>query len=180
MKKLIALLFVTVLFALPLSADDLPNPPAGFGWQKVPAIKASFLKPDGWFFREEVQKGTQAYFITKEDISKTGEFNTGLTLNVFHLKSDSAVERGKLLIDNMASKHNVKSWSHTVGPFQEFGCDLKDTDATGTTIMHALTVANPKTNTLYLFMFESPEADWPAAWKLGKPIMDTLALDDEY
>jgi hypothetical protein len=40
-------------------------------------------------------------------------------------------------------------------------------------------VANPKTNTLYLIIFESPEAEWDMAWKAGQKIMDTLALDDE-
>jgi len=44
--------------------------------------------------------------------------------------------------------------------------------------MHYLTVANTQTNTLYFFIFESPVADWDAAWKLGKQIMDNLALDD--
>jgi hypothetical protein len=52
------------------------------------------------------------------------------------------------------------------------------TDASGTFVMHALTIANPKTNTLYLFMFESPSATWDEAWMLGKQIMDTLAIDD--
>jgi hypothetical protein len=46
-------------------------------------------------------------------------------------------------------------------------------------MMHALTVANSKTNTLYLFMFESPVASWDTAWKLGQQIMDALAIDDE-
>jgi len=41
--------------------------------------------------------------------------------------------------------------------------------------LHArLTVANPKTNTLYLFIFESPIAGWMKAWKIGKQILDTL------
>ena len=55
----------------------------------------------------------------------------------------------------------------------------KDTDSTGTVVMQALTVANPKTNTLYLFVFESPESEWEDAWKTGKQIMDMLAIDDE-
>jgi hypothetical protein len=45
--------------------------------------------------------------------------------------------------------------------------------------VHNLTVANPKTNTLYLFIFESPVSEWDNAWKLGKQIMDDLAIDDE-
>ena len=178
-KKLAILALAAALAAQPLRAVDHAKPPSGFTWQEIPELKAAFLKPDGWFFKEETSKGATAYFITKEDISKGGEFSTGLTVNVFHLKQDSAIDHGKALIENMAAQHHEKSWSRSQGLFQEFGCQMKDTDATGTTVMSALTVANPKTNTLYLFIFESTEANWDEAWKLGKPMMDSLAIDNE-
>jgi hypothetical protein len=54
-----------------------------------------------------------------------------------------------------------------------------DTDASGTIMMRALTIANPKTNTLYLFIFESPIDNRDEAWKLGKQIIDNLAIDDD-
>jgi hypothetical protein len=177
-KRYVFLALVVVIITQTLHAIVLPKAPSGFTWQEVPELKAAFLKPDGWFFKREDSKGTLAYFVTQEDLATNGQFDTGLTVNVFRLKQDSAVERGKAMIDQMASQHNVKTVSRTVGPFQEFGCDLKDTDAGGTIVMHALTVANPKTNTLYLFIFESPAATWDAAWKLGQQIMDTLAIDD--
>jgi hypothetical protein len=118
-------------------------------------------------------------FHYKEDLNKNDRFDTGLTVNVFSFKKDSAVDHGKALIDNMASQHHVEMWSRAFGPFQEFGCELKDTDATGTIMMHALTIANPKTNKLYLFTFESPASSWDEAWKIGKQIMDSLAIDDD-
>ena len=55
----------------------------------------------------------------------------------------------------------------------------RDTDASGTTVVQALMVANPKTNTLYLFIFESPEANWDSDWKIDKQILDSLVIDDE-
>jgi hypothetical protein len=164
--------------ALVAKAMDLPKPPPGFSWQEIPELKAAFLKPDGWSFKREEGKGTLAYFITKQDISKGGEFQTGLTVNVFHLKTDSAADRAQALIAQMADQHHVRSTAYQAGPFLEFACDLKDTDATGTIVMHALTIANPKTNTMYLFIFESPEADWDAAWKIGEQMILTLAIDD--
>lgn len=179
MKKILLFAFIAALFVCPLSSMELPKVPTGFTWQEIPELKAAFLKPERWFFKQESSKGTNAYFITKEDINKTGQFNTGLTVNVFRLKHESAVERGKSLIEGMATQHNVKTSSRVFGPFQEFSCELRDTDANGTILMYALTVANPKTNTLYLFVFESPESSWDAEWKLGKQILDTLALDDE-
>ena len=170
---------VVALFTPSLHAIDLSKAPSGFTWQEVPELKAAFLKPYGWFFKRESSKGPMAYFITQEDLSKNGEFATGLTVNVFHLGDKTAVERGKAIINQMASQHHVNAQARTLGPFQEFACELMDTDASGTTEMHALTVANPKTNTLYLFIFESPVATWDAAWKLGQQMMDMLAIDDE-
>jgi len=179
MKRIASLALAASVLVQSLRAIDLPKPPPGFTWQEVPELKTAFLKPDGWFFKKEMGNGTLAYFITKEDLGRNGQLNAGLTVNVFHLKRDSAVDHGKDLIDKMATQHRVKSWNQSLGQFQEFGCLLKDTHASGTTVIHALTVANPKTNTLYLLMFESPESDSDTAWKLGKQIMDALALDDD-
>lgn len=179
MKKAVILIFLALLTVQTVSAIDLPSPPSGFVWQEIPELKAAIPRPNGWFFKREEQKGTQAYFITKENIDKNGRFQTGLTVNVFHLKKDSAVEKGKHLIDQMAAAKHGENWAQDAGPFKEFGCLTKDTDPSGTSVMHSLAVANPKTNTLYLFIFESPEPDWDSAWKTGRQIMDTLALDDE-
>lgn len=49
----------------------------------------------------------------------------------------------------------------------------------GTSIVHTLMVANPKTGTLYLFGFEAPVAGWTDAWTKGEKIMESLAVDDE-
>ena len=116
-KKFVLLSFVVALFAQTLRAMELPKAPPGFTWQEIPEMKAAFLKPENWFFKREVDKGTLAYFITKEDIIKSGQFDTGLTVNVFRLKQDSAVERGKAMIDKMASENHGKKWTQLVGPF---------------------------------------------------------------
>jgi len=39
----------------------------------VSELKAAFLRPQAWFFKREEQKGTLAYFITKEEIVQGGE-----------------------------------------------------------------------------------------------------------
>jgi hypothetical protein len=179
MKKFFLLTLFATLFVYAVPAIDLPPPPTGFTWQEIPELKAAILRPDGWFFRREQNKGTLAYFITKENIEKNGEFQTGLTVNVFRLKKDTAVEKGKDFIEQLATKKHGEKWTREVGPFKEFGCLTRDTDSSGTTVVQTLMVANPKTNTLYLLIFESPESEWDSAWKIGKQILDTLAIDDE-
>ena len=141
MTKLV-LLAPLALFAVlsvqTIAAVDVPPPPPGFTWQEVPELKAAFLKPNDWFFKREEQNGTLAFFITKENIDKNGQFQTGLTVNVFHLKKDPAVERGKYMIDQLATTKHVEEWTPDVGPFREFGCLAKDTDSTGTVVMQTL------------------------------------------
>lgn len=173
------LTLLAALFAYPGPATDLPAPPAGFAWQEIPELKAAFLRPNGWFFKREEGKGTLAYFITRESIENGGEFQTGLTVNVFLHKKDSAVESARYYVDQLTAKKHGEKWARDVGPFKEFGCLTKDTDASGTTVVQTLMVANPKTNTLYLFLFESPQANWDSAWKIGKPIIDSLVIDDK-
>ena len=180
MKRFSLVAVFVCLFLNTLAARELPPPPAGFTWQEVAELKAAFLRPNGWYFKREKNKETTAYFITKENIENNGEFQTGLTINVFRLKKDNAVEKGKSFIDQLATSKRGEKWAKDVGPFKEFGCLTRDTDASGTTVVQTLMVANPKTNSLYLFIFESPEASWDSAWKIGKQILDSLAIDEGF
>ena len=71
MTRLAKFVLLTV-FAVPsvhrvAVAIDVPPPPPGFSGQEIAELKAAFLKPNGWSFKREEQKGTLAYFITKED-----------------------------------------------------------------------------------------------------------------
>jgi hypothetical protein len=174
-KKLLLTALASLGLMVPLLAADLPRPPPGFTWQQISELKAALLKPDGRFFKHEEQKGTLVYFITKESIVQGGDFSTGLTVNVFRGLKEPAVEHGRALIEQIASQTHGDKWARTFGPFQEFSCNARDSES----VMRYLAVANPKTNTLYLFIFESPVSDWDSAWKLGKEIMDNLAIDDD-
>ena len=182
MKKVLLVGLFATLFVRALSAADRPPLPPGFSWQELPAIHAIFLKPDGWFFHQEMDNGTLAYFISKEDISKSGEFQTGLTINVFpKLRQGSAIDRGRALVDNLVAKHpGSNHWDRRIGPFQEYGCNVTDTDQSGTTVTSTYVLANPKTNTLYLLIFESPQSTWDTYAQIEKQVMSTMSLDDSF
>jgi hypothetical protein len=172
---------LSLALAVSVHAIDLPQASNGFSWKEIPEIKAAFLMPNGWHFKRHVQDGTLAFFITQEDIDKEGRFNTGLTVNVFRrAKPGTAVEYAKAFIGRMAAtNHAGDVWARQFGPLQGFGCRFRKTTAPGTPIVHALLVANPKTGTLYLFLFEAPEAQWTDAWVKGELMMNSLAIDDE-
>jgi hypothetical protein len=156
---------------------DLPKPPAGFHWQRADEVKAAFLVPDTWHFKRESQSTTFAYFATREDISKEGSFRTGLSVNVTpHLQGRDAAEYAKGFIAAFqVGKKTRKVWDPSKGPFVGAACVVEDEQA----VMYAMMIANPKTNTLYLFMFEAPKAEWDSAWQIGEQMTRFLLLDDE-
>jgi len=181
MKKALLLVILAVITPA-LFATDRPALPPGFSWQEIPEIHSTFLRPNGWFFRQETDKGTRAFFITKEDISGGGSFHTGLTINVFpHLREGSALDQGKALVDKIVAQHpRANHWNRQTGPFEVFGCLVTDTDNSGTSTVMTYVLANPKTNTLYLLIFESPELAWSENSEIGKQIMSTMSLDDKF
>lgn len=156
---------------------ELPPAAPGFHWQRVDEIKGAFLVPNGWHFKREAKAETLGYFASRENVDISGKFLVGLTVNVMpRLKRRDAVASAYELIEGFAAgKRLIRSWDASMGPFVGAGCLVQDE----TTVMHVLTVANPKTNTLYLFIFEAPSSEWEKAWTLGDKMMKRLLLDDE-
>ncbi|HUM14904.1 MAG TPA: hypothetical protein VL086_04375 [Candidatus Nitrosotalea sp.] len=178
--KLIGML-LSLICVVPVHAMDLPAPPGGFSWREVPEIKAAFLVPSGWQFRRQTQGSTLAIFITPEGFDKDGQFSTGLTINVLrNAKPGTTVEYAHGFIARLAAdKRTGEVWARQFGPMKAYGCRFKTQTGVGTSIVHTLMVANPKTGTLYLFGFEAPVAGWTDAWTKGEKIMESLAVDDE-
>jgi hypothetical protein len=75
----------------------------------------------------------------------------------------------------------LPGWDSETGPMVAYGCQVRSKEKPPPPIiMHVLVIANTRTNRLYVYIFKSPEKQWPAAWKLGEQIMDLLVLDDEF
>jgi hypothetical protein len=180
-RTALALLFF--LFAAAFSsAQDLPPAPKGFSWIRLPEIKGALLSPNGWHFMKEEKQGTIAYFITEQNIKKEGRFQTGLSLNVIPpRKSSPAKEYAAAYIGKVAKENELlQIWDTQAGALAGYGCRVRTKDKSrGPLILHTLMLANTRTNRLYLFVFESPEKEWTAAWKLGEQMMTMLVLDDE-
>jgi hypothetical protein len=183
MKVVIALAIAT--FATYSYAEDkLPEPPDGYAWQKLSPIKSYVLKPDGWFFKESKKGETDGFFVTKEDINKAGSFKTGLTVNrIPDIPKKSGLKPSDYaagLAVAAAAQHKLKdkgAWEK--GPFKSVKFTFVDApkDKESITIYH-LTIANDKTGTLLLLIFEAPTKDWDEAWKKGETILKKLLLDD--
>ncbi|HEY4231421.1 MAG TPA: hypothetical protein VGO79_14730 [Thermoanaerobaculia bacterium] len=156
-----------------------PKAPAGFAWKNVASIKAAFLLPDGWFFKEELRKDVRGIFLSKENIDQKGKFDTGLTINVFKNKKDAPARARQYIAEQAQVGDVVNLWEAENGALKLYGARLHITRDPPAFTEHVLAIGNSKTDTLYILMFESPDATWDEAWKKGEVILGNFRLDDE-
>jgi hypothetical protein len=159
---------------------NLPPAPDGFSWERLPVIRATVLRPKGWFFKHEGNKATQAYFVTKESIEKGGKYETGLTIQAMRMrkgvKPSQFAEKYAETIVKSGQVDVEKTWKAEGGPFQTLGSRYV-THGDPPHHQQSLLIANDKTGTLYIILFESPQSQWDEAWKLGQPMLKQLLLD---
>ena len=187
--------FLSVLAALLLGCGSvayaqkynvpLAAAPAGFSWQPLPASKAALPLPDGWYYQAETPKGGATYYLTQEPIGETGEYQTGLSLQVVRKARTQtkrpAPEYAELLMMRTGfgrGQQQLEKASSAEGPWHKWTVRYRDAppDADAR-IVYQLALANAKTDTLYLLTFESPEKEWADAWKLGEVMVRELVLD---
>jgi len=183
MRTLILLSFLLSVFCH--AQESLPPAPMGYSWQRLPAIKSVLLKPEGWFYKESKKGTTDGFFITKQDISKSGAFTTGLTLNCIRevpKKSGKVPSRyAQEMADAAASKYNLAERSSSEqGPFRAVRFRYVDAPAGKESItVNQVLIANDKTGTLFMAIFEAPTKTWDEAWKTGEVLLKKMLLDDE-
>lgn len=175
--------------ALPALAEDapLPAPPEGFRWQHLEPVKANFLLPEGWFYRQEVNQGTLAYFITETEIVEGALFDTGLSINVIPQASQrtggiAAPDYARAYIAQCSKTYAGSiAWQFEQDMFRGYGCEFSTEPQPGARItMHTLAIGNVDTDTLYILWFESPAEEWAVAWQTGERLMSLFSLEDTY
>ena len=190
MVRLCFILFIVVTqLARPASAQHYNVPlgpaPAGFSWQALPESKAAMPLPAGWYYRADGPKGAPTYYLTEEEMGETGEFQTGLSLQVVRKAKAKtgrpASEYAELLMMRTgfgAGQHQLEKDASVDGPFYKRTVRYRDAPPEAEPRMvYQMALANAKTDTLYLLTFESPEKDWPETWKLGQLMLRELVLD---
>jgi hypothetical protein len=187
--NILLVLFVAVSSAANGGVSGHAKPPKGFSWKRFEGIRALLLVPRGWHVKMEKKNQNESFiFITRDKMEKEGGFSTGLSLNTIRnvpsvfgvLPSEYATA---LLIDKMQGDRESKD----VGPAPEDrrfkgykGFFRFGSEQTGKTVQYVIALGNDATGTLYVFTFESPEAEWEEAWKTGAVILNNLVLDDKY
>lgn len=182
-------LLILLLLALPAAAQRydvrLTSPPAGFAWQPLPEAKAALPLPAGWHYHAEGTKAAPTYYLTPEPMDESGEFATGLSVQVVRkAKAQTrhpAAEYAELLLLRAGygpGRQRLADTATVAGPWHRRAVRYREAapDAEPR-IIYQLALANARTDTLYLLTFESPEKDWPAAWALGQVMVREWVLD---
>ncbi|MDO7854013.1 hypothetical protein [Hymenobacter convexus] len=182
-----------LLLMRPATAQTSPPPtasrsvaaPVGYNWQLLPEVNAAVLKPFTWNYKAEASRDAQAYFVTREKIVGNGQFQTGLSLNVVRRIS----VRSKQAADAYARAFSARTGrgagmqvlgqeTKAQGPLRLYGVRYRVANAgANAKIIQQWAIANTTTDTFYLLLFESPEKDWPLAWKFGEEMIKQLRLD---
>ena len=159
--------------------------PVGYNWQLLPEVNGAVLKPFTWNYKAEASRDAQAYFVTREKIMPGKQFQTGMSLNV--VRQISA--RSKQPADAYARAFTARSGraagqqvlgqeTKAQGPLRLYGVRYRVANAgANAKIIQQWAIANTTTDTFYLLLFESPEKDWPLAWKFGEEMIKQLRLD---
>jgi hypothetical protein len=163
------------------SGTGLPPTPEGFSWFESTSGVGTFLKPEGWFSKEETVNNTNAVFITKENVEAYGKFTTGMTVNKFNNWSQSNNSKPSQYAAAFAAKSAAsgKVLINTIvkGNQDDMHVARVLSDNAGTpTIVHNLAIGIDSKDEVYLIIYESPESDWEANYKQGREMLNFFFL----
>ena len=182
-KRLLVVLLMLCLTASVAFSGQMPNAPEGYKWYESKHGVGTFLKPKGWYIKEDETKGTKALFITKQKIKKNGVFVTGLTVNQvpdFHKntgKIPSEYAKG-FIAQLIKSNKAIKVFNLPRGKTVMHGAQIQTTGDGLTTRMHYLAFGNDVEDKLYLIWFEAPEITWDDDFRKAAPILNMFILGE--
>jgi hypothetical protein len=166
-----------------------PEPPKWFKWQELKEIQGAVLLPDGWHFNKVSNEDTLAYRVTKEDLKKEKVFLTGFTINVTrNVKTKTnltAPDYAVYFVDNYTKGAEIvdEPKMSEAGELKRVTCQvikkLPDVDKEKLFRLRVTTLANPKTDTLYILIFGAPKDQWEQAYKIGEKLFNPILLHSD-
>ena len=166
------------LIAVPAWGNDWGELPPGYTWYENEAMRVAIPVPDGWHVKVEAHDGTQALFVSKEDIAAEGQFQTGFTLNYFEQfsKRESAGPTrfaAAFVLQIQKTKEVVQEpWVEKLEQgITGIGIRWRD-PRNSPALVHYYLISDDAEDSLRLSIFEAPEAQWEQAWKHGAVMLD--------
>jgi hypothetical protein len=183
-RLLAAILLVSFPILAALGADDdLPPPPPGFQWYDTKNGVGAFLRPDGWFVKEESRGATNAVFISRENIDSTGRFVVGLTVNEFtHISARGGAKPSafaRSYASQLAQTMEVLKSDVVEGNASDMHVvRVKGNNGGVSTIAHHIAIGNDARDSAYIIIFEAPENEWDAAMEQGGLMLNFFFLGE--
>ncbi|WKZ30632.1 MAG: hypothetical protein QY314_02555 [Candidatus Dojkabacteria bacterium] len=158
------------------------TPPSGFTWYSCPTISVWSLRPAGWYTYEEAKDGVFSCYITREQITATQQYQTGLSINVYtnvlSKYGQKASLHAKTVADNFENLGTVTGRTPVTDPdFSGYSLFISS-NVGGTVVNQYIAVlGNDDANKLYLIAFESRENTWDTQWATyGKVMIPEIVL----
>jgi len=174
----LALLAVSAFAA---TAQDLPRPPAGFTWERLPEIKGAVLRPAGWRLAPDRTGQGWGYRISETGKGDPASVEIHVLLGLGPTPArDAAQFASDFLAQMSASFRAERTWGgsrETYAMRAGFFADNQDVKSPRKAFLQVL--VDQKTRTLVVVSFASPARDWDEEWKIGEAVCENLILPDE-
>ena len=170
-----------LLVANPEIAHARPTAPAGFTWYEATNGVGTFLRPDGWFIKEETKNGTKALFITREKMAQSKRFSVGLSVNKitgFSRRYNApASTYAKAHIARIKRRYETITSGEVKGnKYTMFVARISGMNGNVRTIVHHIAVGMDDEDEVFLIWFEAPADEWNLLKGVGRPILNYFLL----
>ena len=181
--EMVALLLAVLLFSTvgTARASERPPAPGGFSWHEAENGVGTFLRPDGWHVKEESRNGTNALFISREDLGNNGRLLVGLSVNQLTEFSRRSSTRPSAYAQSfiqriMQDKETIKEGKvegnkHTMHVARVVGMN-----GTVRTIIHYIAVGMDDEDEVFLILFEAPESEWERSYGFARWMLNYFIL----
>ncbi|MEM6793712.1 MAG: hypothetical protein AAF725_06995 [Acidobacteriota bacterium] len=171
--------------ALQAQGQDLPAPPDGYSWEKCSDIDGALLRPDSWSFRRVATDGSLSYYLTPKAWEPPAPLGTGFTLSVFFNvpakfgRPPAEFARG--FIENAKRIYGGEELgTSAMGPLEGQSVTYLGKGNTAETKFFNRIAANDETGTVFLVVFEGPQASWESDWKTIEPTIQQIVFGEGY
>ncbi len=187
-RRWLALLFTTVLAAWPGHSRAAPaEPPAGFHWEDLKEIGAWMLRAEGSFFKRQTVGGQCVYYLSPQPFERPNGVDNGLlivaTPGSTRGGGESADQEAASSLAKLAADGKVlRGWTRKGQPSEPFTTSglvhtyRRDLDGMMFT-SETVCVVNRSTDTLYVLILKSHEADWEKTEAWGEKMLASLRFD---
>ncbi len=165
------------------SIGDLPEI-EGFTWQYIDSIGGYFCLPEDWYYLPVEFAGLREYFFTEENLAERSLYQTGLSVEVITgatRKLGQTAERYAFshIAQMVSNGDTIMTWGPILEPYRNYGCRSRviGADSTELTVL-TQTVANTKTETVYIMIFMAPTAAWEEVEEIATTMMGYFILDE--